>query len=193
MAKLAIFLVLALAFGFLWHDRAQTEHELEALKLELAHQSEQAALKSELTSLNLSFALQEQAQHDAARIVSINERFEAALSELELSPFPADADGVPEPGPRDGRDDLSDVARAAAQSSHPAPSQPPDASDLVYQAQSRAVRSERKLTACETRLLYEAREYDTLATHYQTLLSIYNSTRESLHEYRESKARPQEH
>ncbi len=193
MAKLAVLLALALAFGFLWHDRAQTEHELETLRLELEHGTKQAALKSELTSLNLSLALQEQAQHDATRIVSINERFEAALSELELSPFPADGQWLPSTDPAASGHDLPDVARAATQSSHPATSQPPDAGDLVHQAQSRAVTSERKLSACETRLLYEAREYDALATHYQTLLSIYNSTRESLHEYRESKARPQEH
>ena len=193
MAKLAVLLALALAFGFLWHDRAQTEHELETLRLKLEHGNKQAALKSELTSLNLSLALQEQTQHDATRIVSINERFEAALSELKLSPFPADGQRLPNARPGDDDANLSDVARAAAQSSHPAAGQPPDASDLVYQTQSRAVRLERKLSTCETRLLYEAREYDALATHYQTLLSIYNSTRESLHEYRESKARPQDH
>lgn len=41
-----------------------------------------------------------------------------------------------------------------------------------------------KLLKCEHRLLYEAREHDILATHYNALLSIYNNTRKTLNDNR---------
>ena len=64
-----------------------------------------------------------------------------------------------------------------------APSRSPDAS-----ARATQVALER-LRRCEQRVLYEAKEYDLLAVHYNALLAIYEKAREVNNGYSKSEQR----
>ena len=188
MDKLTICLALGLGLfsAFAWYERGQALAELETLKLKLAANNEQAALRSELAATSMAQNASALGDFDGAQIVSINERFEAALLELDLSPFAPDRMQLDSSA---ARHDLPDVTRTSGGAQDNTTAQPSRASCELYQTQS--AKLEQRLTSCESRLLYEAREFDALATHYQTLLSIYNHARESLNEYSKDQTRPQ--
>ena len=189
MDKLTICLALGLGLfsAFAWYERGQALAELETLKLELAANNEQAALRSELASVNMAQNVQALGDFDGAQIVSIDKRLQAALSELSLNPFAPDRVQLDSGA---ARHDLPDTARTSGGAQDGTTAQPSRASCELYQTQS--AKLERRLASCESRLLYEAREFDALATHYQTLLSIYDHVKESLDEYSKDQARSQE-
>lgn len=64
------------------------------------------------------------------------------------------------------------VAKASEQSERAAQCRPPKASSGV------SAKLLKRLNKCEQRLLYEAKEYDLLAAHYNALLSLYQKARE---------------
>ena len=189
MDKLTICLALGLGLfsAFAWYERGQAVAELETLKLELAANNEQAALRSELAAVNMAQNVQALGDFDGAQIVSIDKRLQAALAELSLNPFAPDWVQLDSGA---ARHDLPDTARTSGCAQDGTTTKPPRASCNVYQTQS--AKLERRLASCESRLLYEAREFDALATHYQTLLSIYDHVKESLDEYSKDQARSQE-
>lgn len=189
MDKLTICLALGLGLfsAFAWYERGQALAELETLKLELAANNEQAALRSELAATSMAQNASALGDFDGAQIVSIDKRLQAALSELSLNPFAPDRMQL---NPGAAHRDLPNVTRTSGGAQDGTTAQPSRASCELYQTQS--AKLERRLASCESRLLYEAREFDALATHYQTLLSIYDHVKESLDEYSKDQARSQE-
>lgn len=188
MDKLIICLALGLGLfsAFAWYERGQALAELETLKLKLAANNEQAALRSELATTSMAQNASALGDFDGAQIVGIDKRLQAALFELDLNPFAPDRMQLDPSAPRH---DLPNPAAAPSSAQDGAAAQSPRASCELYQNQS--TKLERRLASCEARLLYEAREFDALATHYQTLLSIYDNVKESLDEYSKDQARSQ--
>lgn len=186
MDKLTLLLALGLGICsvYAWYERAQAVTELVTLRHELAAHNEQAVLKQQLTTLELLQGIKELGEKDATRLTELDQRFAHALSELELGPERLhDHPSAP-------RYDLPDATAPAAKPRASTTTSAPQTSCGLYQTQS--AKLERRLTSCETRLLQEARDFDALATHYQTLLSIYHQARESLNDYNQDQARPQE-
>ena len=131
--------------------------ELKQFKHEVIEQSKKHLEQSRAKEYELKNALFEATQKARLEASNINGRFDALLRERERVHGSAP----------NGNQSVPNTAATESGVEHSASVESSRASGAIS----------RKLLKCEARLLYEAKEYDILATHYRVLLQTYEQAR----------------
>lgn len=130
-----------------------------------------AAQVSKINALYQKATTQERATHDVVT-------HDGALSHADSVPSAKRLQCSPR---EDNNACISTAATSTGGTERTAQSRSPDASARATQ------NALERLRRCEQRVLYEAKEYDLLAVHYNALLAIYEKAREVNNGYSESK------
>ena len=138
--------------------RTYTQYqELRLFKSTVLEQTQKHLEQSKAMEYEIKNALFEATQKARLEASNINGRFDALLRERERVHGSAP----------NGNQSVPNTAATESGVEHSASVESSRASGAIS----------RKLLKCEARLLYEAKEYDILATHYRVLLQTYEQAR----------------
>lgn len=183
-ASLLPYALLLGAIGLLYHQGQSTRNELTALQLNLHEQYAKVMATTRATEERLYAANLRAADHISEQTQAISRQFAAATKTLTANPphfaVGGDAAALTDAG-------LQCTASTNAISSTSLPPDTCSAPSLAAAAQNRppatgASLCQNALNRCKARVLYEAKEYDILAVHYNALLKLYTTAQESVND-----------
>ena len=174
------------AIGLLYHQGQSTRNELTALQLSLHKQYAQVVATTRQTEERLYAANLRTADRLSEQTQEISRRFAEAAKALPADPSLSAHDPAASRLP-DSR--VQCTASSNSSSSAVLSTDTNTASSLATPPQSRPPATSSSLcpnalNRCKARVLFEAKEYDILAVHYNALLNLYTTAQESVNDKR---------